>query len=64
MGKLLAKCVMTGGMPIFFLISMLLFSPSARPAEVGPLVTVNWLKQHAGDPNVVVLDIRDNQQDY
>ncbi|MDB5472928.1 MAG: sulfurtransferase [Devosia sp.] len=33
---------------------------SAHAAEVTPLVSAEWLKSHAGDENIVVLDIRDD----
>ncbi|MBK8082420.1 MAG: sulfurtransferase [Devosia sp.] len=32
---------------------------SSFAADASPLVTAEWLKAHAGDPNVVIVDIRD-----
>jgi len=36
---------------------------AAVAADVTPLVTADWLKAHAADENVVVIDIRDNIAD-
>ena len=32
----------------------------AQAQDVTPLVTAEWLKAHAGDENVAIIDIRDN----
>lgn len=40
--------------------AVLALTPVAAVAsDVTPLVSAEWLKAHAGDPNVVILDIRD-----
>ena len=48
LSSLLAAAVMVA-VPVF-----------AHAAEVTPLVTAEWLKSHAGDENLVILDIRDD----
>ena len=48
-------------LPTFALAALLAAAPVAVQAqEVTPLVSVEWLKAHAGDDNLVILDIRDN----
>ena len=48
LSSLLAAAVMVA-VPVF-----------AHAAEVTPLVTAEWLKSHAGDENLVIVDIRDD----
>ena len=45
----LAAAVVLVGIPVF-----------AQAADITPLVTAEWLKANASDPNVVILDVRDN----
>ena len=44
----------------FVAAALLVAAPVAvQAADVGPLVTADWVKSHAADENVVILDIRD-----
>ena len=40
------------------LVLLLALPPGAQASEPGPLVSVDWLAEHRGDDDVVVLDIR------
>ncbi|WP_029408518.1 sulfurtransferase [Thiomicrorhabdus sp. Milos-T2] len=45
-------------------MALLLSVPLVRAADIGPLVSVAWLKQHANDPHIAILDIRSDRKDY
>jgi thiosulfate/3-mercaptopyruvate sulfurtransferase len=64
MRKFLTGYATRVGLFAFVMVSMLLLAPLAKATEIESLVSVDWLKQHANDPNIVVLDIRDNGKDY
>ncbi|TKT74395.1 sulfurtransferase [Aquamicrobium sp. LC103] len=47
--------------PIAIALTLAFATPAfAQSADIRPLVDAEWLKAHAGEENVVILDIRDN----
>jgi thiosulfate/3-mercaptopyruvate sulfurtransferase len=44
--------------PVAVLALLAIATFAARAADISPLVSVDWVAQHRGDPQVVVLDVR------